>query len=161
VAGARPDGWCIQVAEREGDDGQLVLVRQGGLATSTTTVRTWRRGERQLHHIVDPATGQPARGRWRTVSVAAASALAANVASTAAIVRGADAIDRLTREGLAARLVASDGSVVTTPGWPGHSDRILLAERRCGATAASPTAASPTATSPTEETRIRTGGNLR
>jgi thiamine biosynthesis lipoprotein len=130
VAGRRADGWCIQVAEREGADGQLVLVRDGGLATSTTTVRTWRRNGRPMHHLVDPVTGQPADGPWRTASVAASSALAANVASTAAIVSGADAIDRLTRAGLAARLVARDGSIVTTPGWPGHArpaDQVLLA----------------------------------
>jgi thiamine biosynthesis lipoprotein len=118
VAGNRPDGWCIQVAEREGGDGQLVLVRHGGLATSTTTVRTWQRGDRPMHHIVDPSTGLPADGPWRSVSVAAPCALAANVASTAAIVRGADAADWLTRRGLAARLVAQDGAVHTTPGWP-------------------------------------------
>ena len=118
VAGARPDGWCIQVAERERADGQLVLVRHGGLATSTSTVRRWRRGARAMHHIVDPTTGLPADGPWRTASVAAPCALAANMASTAAIVRGKDAVDWLTRRGLAARLVAQDGSITTTPGWP-------------------------------------------
>jgi thiamine biosynthesis lipoprotein len=118
VAGARPDGWCIKVAEREDDDGQLVLVRHGGLVTSTTTIRTWQRAGRAMHHILDPATGLPADGPWRTVSVAAPCALAANVASTASIVRGAGALEWLTDRGLAARLVAQDGAVVTTAGWP-------------------------------------------
>jgi thiamine biosynthesis lipoprotein len=118
VGGDRPDGWCVNVAEREGSDGQLVLLRHGGLTTSTTTVRTWRRGGRTMHHIVDPRTGLPADGPWRTVSVAAPSALAANVAGTAAIVRGADAVEWLAGRGLAARLVRRDGSVTTTPGWP-------------------------------------------
>ena len=118
VAGDRPGGWCIQVAERAGGDGQLVTVRSGGLTTSTTTVRRWTRGGRPMHHIVDPATGLPADGPWRTVSVAASSAFAANVASTAAIVRGADAVAWLTGRGLAARLVGVDGSITATPGWP-------------------------------------------
>jgi FAD:protein FMN transferase len=118
VAGNRPDGWCIRVAEREGEDGQLVLVRHGGLATSTTTVRRWSRGGRAVHHIVDPRTGAPADGPWRTVSVAAPCALAANVASTAAIVLGESALDWLDGRGLAARLVALDGSVHTTVHWP-------------------------------------------
>ena len=124
VAGDRPDGWCINVAEREGADGQLVLVRHGGLATSTTTVRAWQRAGRRMHHIVDPRTGLPAVGEWRTVSVAAPRALTANVASTRSIVRGADAVEWLTRRGLAARLVAQDGSVTTTPGWPGVLPRV-------------------------------------
>jgi FAD:protein FMN transferase len=118
VAGNRPDGWCVRVAEREGEDGQLVLVRHGGLATSTTTVRRWNRGGRTVHHIVDPRTGAPADGPWRTVSVAAPCALAANVASTAAIVLGEAALDWLDGRGLAARLVARDGSVHTTVHWP-------------------------------------------
>lgn len=118
VAGSPPGGWCVRVAEREGEEGQLVLLRHGGLATSTTTVRTWRRGGVALHHIVDPATGRPAAGPWRTATVAAPCALAANVASTAAIVLGEAALGWLTARGLAARLVARDGAVTATAGWP-------------------------------------------
>ncbi|MCU1656466.1 MAG: thiamine biosynthesis protein [Pseudonocardiales bacterium] len=118
VAGNRPDGWCLEVAERQGAEGQLVLVRGGGLTTSTTTIRRWRRGGQTMHHIVDPRTGQPIDGPWRTASVYAPSALAANTASTAAIVLGDRALDWLTTRGLAARLVAQDGSVVTTGDWP-------------------------------------------
>jgi thiamine biosynthesis lipoprotein len=118
VAGPNPAGWRVQVAEREGAAGQLVQLRNGGLATSTTTVRRWRRAGRTMHHIVDPATGLPADGPWRTVSVAAPTALAANVASTAALVRGTDAPDWLTEHGLAARLIRRDGTVLSTVGWP-------------------------------------------
>jgi thiamine biosynthesis lipoprotein len=118
TAGGAADGWCIQVAEREGGDGQLVLVRNGGLATSSTIVRTWRRGGQLMHHILDPRTGRPADGPWRTVSVAAPCALAANVASTAAIVMGGSATAWLEARGLAARLVHRDGSVTATDGWP-------------------------------------------
>ncbi|MCW2496145.1 FAD:protein FMN transferase [Jatrophihabitans sp.] len=118
VAGHRPDGWCIEVAEREGGTGQLLLLRHGGLVTSTTTVRHWQRGGQPLHHIVDPRTGAPADGPWRTVSVSAPRALAANVASTAAIVLGDAALPWLTDRGIAARLVARDAAVTTTAGWP-------------------------------------------
>ena len=118
VAVAGPHAWCIQVAEYEGGNGQQLLVRRGGVATSTTTLRTWRRGSEQLHHILDPRTSRPTNGPWRTATVAAESALDANGASTAAIVLGADAIDWLESEQLAARLVAHDGAVVTTKPWP-------------------------------------------
>jgi thiamine biosynthesis lipoprotein len=118
VAGERPDGWCVRVAERDGSDGPLVLLRSGGLATSTTTIRRWRRGGYEMHHIVDPRTGSSATGPWRTASVSADSALAANTASTAAIVRGDAALDWLTERGFAARLVDHDGAVTTTAGWP-------------------------------------------
>ena len=122
VAGMRPGGWRIDVAEREGGAGDQVVLHRGALATSTTTVRQWRRGSDDLHHIVDPRTGAPARGCWRTVSVYAPTALQANTASTAAIVRGDDAVAWLEGRGLAARLVHCDGHVVTTAGWPHRRD---------------------------------------
>ena len=123
TAGPAPSGgWVVRVTDdhRAGPDadGQSVTVSGGGLATSSTTVRRWRRGGRALHHIVDPATGEPAAPVWRTVSVAAASCVDANTASTAAIVRGASAPRWLESLGLPARLVAPDGSVVTVGAWP-------------------------------------------
>ncbi|MGH8960521.1 MAG: FAD:protein FMN transferase [Jatrophihabitantaceae bacterium] len=118
VAGNRPQGWCIDVAERAGDTGQHVLVRHGGMATSTTVIRRWRRGGAAVHHIVDPRTGRPAAGPWRTVSVYAPCALAANTASTAGIVLGADALGWFAARNLAARFVAVDGVVTTVGGWP-------------------------------------------
>jgi thiamine biosynthesis lipoprotein len=118
VAGARAHGWRVRVAEQAGGAGQLVSLRAGGLATSTTTVRRWRRAEQIVHHIVDPRTGAPTRGTWRTASVAAVDAVHANAASTAAIVLGADAVPWLEEHGYAARLVAGDGSVHLTAGWP-------------------------------------------
>ena len=69
-----------------------------------------------------PATGRPARTCWRTVSVAAASCVGANIATTAAILRGERAIPWLEGLGLPARLVRHDGTVVTVAGWPRDSE---------------------------------------
>jgi FAD:protein FMN transferase len=118
IAGRRPTGWPVHVAEREGGAGQVVVLAHGGLATSTTMVRRWRRGGEDVHHIVDPGTGRPVDGPWRTASVYAPTALAANTASIAALVLGDTAVAWLTRRRLAARLVGVDGAVHTTPGWP-------------------------------------------
>jgi FAD:protein FMN transferase len=123
VAGpAPPDGWRVRVTDDHAAPasapGQTVTIRTGGLATSSTTVRAWKVGGQQVHHIIDPATGEPARSCWRTVSVAAGSCADANIASTAAIIRGAAAPGWLHDVGLPARLVRQDGSVETTAGWP-------------------------------------------
>jgi thiamine biosynthesis lipoprotein len=118
VAGERPGGWCVRVAEREGGEGELIVLREGGITTSTTTIRAWRWDGRSVHHLLDPATGEPTAGPWRTATVAAPTALAANAASTAAIVRGDQALTDLARRGLAARLVGVDTRIATTPGWP-------------------------------------------
>lgn len=127
VAGQPPAGdWRIRVTDDHAAPswapGQTVAIRSGGLATSSTTVRTWTRGGQQVHHIVNPATGAPAASCWRTVSVAAGTCTDANTASTAAIIRGAAAPAWLHSLGLPARLVRHDGSVVTTAGWPGRDD---------------------------------------
>lgn len=123
VAGPPPEGgWRIGV----GDDHEraltepdlVVAVTAGGLATSSTVRRAWRRAGRMLHHIVDPRTGYVPAPLWRTVSVAAATCVDANTASTAAVVLGADAPTWLAERLLPARLVDVDGQVTTTPGWP-------------------------------------------
>jgi thiamine biosynthesis lipoprotein len=117
-----PGGWQVRVTDdhRAAPDapGQTVTVAEGGLATSSTTVRQWSDGERELHHIMHPGTGRPVNSCWRTVSVAAATCVDANTASTAAIVRGPEARWWLTQLGLPARLVRHDGSVHTVAGWP-------------------------------------------
>ena len=123
TAGPAPaGGWIVHVTDdhRAGTEaeGQSVTVSGGGLATSSTSVRRWRRGGRPIHHIVDPATGEPAAPVWRTVSVAAASCVDANTASTASIVRGASAPRWLESLGLPARLVDPSGGVVTVGAWP-------------------------------------------
>jgi thiamine biosynthesis lipoprotein len=123
VAGPAPGGgWQVRVTDDHAAGpeapGQTVTIADGGLATSSITVRTWASGGEQVHHIIDPATGRPASPYWRTVSVAAGTCVDANTASTAAIVRGAAARDWLNGAGLPARLVRPDGTAVSTAGWP-------------------------------------------
>jgi thiamine biosynthesis lipoprotein len=117
-----PGGWSIQASEDSAAEvaeaEESVSIQSGGLATSGTTVRTWRRGTTVLHHIIDPATGLPAQSRWRTATVAGASCVDANIASTAAIVLGDRAPTWLESQGLAARLVDRDGKVHRLAGWP-------------------------------------------
>jgi thiamine biosynthesis lipoprotein len=96
----------------------VVAIRSGGLATSSTAARRWRRGGDVLHHILDPRSGMPAAPVWRTVSVAAATCTDANTASTAAIIRGESAPAWLAGLGVAARLVTESGAVRTLGGWP-------------------------------------------
>jgi thiamine biosynthesis lipoprotein len=123
LAGPAPaGGWPIRVTDDHRSaataEGQTIALAGGGLATSSTTVRRWRAGDAELHHIVDPRTGAPAAEVWKTVSVAAGTCVEANSASTAAIVRGEKAVAWLERAGLPARLVRRDGATTYTCGWP-------------------------------------------
>ncbi|MGZ4392034.1 MAG: FAD:protein FMN transferase [Gaiellaceae bacterium] len=123
VAGPPPrGGWPVRIADdhRASLDGPgpVVSLESGGLATSTVTVRRWRVGEDELHHILDPHTGRPAASCWRTVSVAAASCVDANTASTAAVLLGEAAPAWLAERRLPARLVAVSGEALCIGGWP-------------------------------------------
>jgi thiamine biosynthesis lipoprotein len=130
VAGEPPaGGWLVQVSEdsrapiQEGEE--TVSVASGAIATSSTTVRRWARGGVVLHHIIDPATGLPVDGPWRTATVAAITCVDANIASTAAIVMGDAAPAWLERHGLAARLVDRQGRVRRVGSWPIPADSKL------------------------------------
>ena len=104
---------------------QQIRLARGGLATSSSTCRRWVRAGQVMHHIIDPRTGMPADGPWRTVTVAAASCAEANAAATAAIVAGAHAPAWLADQGLPARLIGHDGQITRTGGWPEAEDGLV------------------------------------
>jgi thiamine biosynthesis lipoprotein len=137
LAGLPPSpGWRVRVTDdhRAGVDapGQWITLRSGGLASSSTTVRRWQTESGPAHHLLDPATARPASSCWRTVSVAAASCLDANIASTAAIVRGERAAAWLQSLGLPSRLVSVDGGVLHVAGWPSTGDDLAPAPPPAG-----------------------------
>jgi thiamine biosynthesis lipoprotein len=141
IAGQPPDhGWLVGIVDNRGFDGvegpaaprhdtssrslsppchdAVVTIRDGGLATSSTKVRAWSRGSARLHHIIEPSTGMPVGSCWRTVSVAAATCVDANTASTAAIIRAERAPGWLASQRLPARLAGHGGEIVMVAGWP-------------------------------------------
>lgn len=71
-------GWPVGLA------GVTVLLRDRGAATSSVRRRRW--GE--LHHLIDPRTGEPARTGLEEVSVIAANGLEAEVVAKTALLLG-------------------------------------------------------------------------
>ncbi|MFG1624770.1 FAD:protein FMN transferase [Kribbella sp. NPDC049227] len=122
AAGDPVKPWVITVAERAGDPGVLVTLAHGGLTTSTRTVRRWQTPTGYAHHLIDPRTGKPADGQWRTASVWAPTAVRANTFSTALVATGEAALGRLTLAGHPARLIDDIGEVTELSGWPASSE---------------------------------------
>ncbi len=120
VAGRKTVPWQIHVSEVAGGVGEQIGLAHGGLATSSTAARTWNTPAGTAHHIIDPRTGRPADGPWRTATVWARSAVDANTASTAAIILGSDAEAYLTELDLPARLVDHESRVRTVGAWPAN-----------------------------------------
>jgi thiamine biosynthesis lipoprotein len=123
TAGRAPaGGWRVRVTDDHRNDasapGQTVAIHSGGLATSSTTVRRWSHAGHTMHHLIDPASGSPVESCWQAVSVVAANCAQANIAATASIVRGEEALEWLRAHRLPARLQRHDGRVATIGGWP-------------------------------------------
>jgi thiamine biosynthesis lipoprotein len=123
TAGPAPaGGWRVRVhgdpARPDEPAGTIVLPAGAAVATSGTLHRTWRHGGQVLHHIVDPRTGTSAATPWRTATAVAVSCVQANTLTMGALVRGDGAARWLNGLGAPARLVTTDGAVVTVGAWP-------------------------------------------
>ncbi len=108
ISGPRPLGrrWPVAVDVPSG----LLTVELdgGGLATSGRDRRHWRRNGQDRHHLIDPRTLRPAEGGPLSVTVAAATATAAEVLAKALFL--ADDAEREAKlAGLAAVIVPNDG----------------------------------------------------
>ncbi|CAN5418714.1 FAD:protein FMN transferase [soil metagenome] len=102
---------------------EQVLLHGGGMATSSTRLRRWRQAGVTRHHLLDPRTGMPVPEVWATATVTGPTCVAANTASTAAIVLGEAAPAWLATLGTPARLTRPDGRVVLLGDWPSEHRR--------------------------------------
>lgn len=112
--------WVIGVAETLTITGRepRITLEDGAVATSSNEVRTWRRGNRVVGHIIDPRTGDSAASPYAAVSVIDADCVGANAFATAALLWGEDAGWHIAQAGRSARLVRHDGSVEIVGAWP-------------------------------------------
>ena len=123
VWGDPPQGgpWRVDIADPRAHEqvvGTLEL-RSGGVATSGRDTRRFGTG-RRLHHLIDPATGEPAAAGPLSVTVVAASATEAESCATAlgiSTVNGARDL-LATRPDVAALLVPRVGEPVAIGALP-------------------------------------------
>ena len=92
---------------------QLLMVGQGGVATSGRDYRRWQRNGVWQHHIIDPRTGLPAKTDVLSATVVASTTSEAEAAAKAALILGSDAgLDWLeAHPSCAGLLVLEDGQV--------------------------------------------------
>ena len=120
------DSWLVGVAdprERERDLAVVGLTSPGGswvvgLATSGTSVHRWDHEQGPAHHVIDPATWQPASTDVVQATVLASSArLAEGFAKVAVIVGAAAAFELASRAGIHGLLIlTSGGDLRASPG---------------------------------------------
>jgi thiamine biosynthesis lipoprotein len=114
---ATRDGvWTVAL---ETPDGPLALElsESCALATSGRDSRRWRRAGRDLHHIIDPATGEPSSTDLLRVTVVARDAVDAEVTAKALFLAGSEAASREADElAIPAVLVTEPGRTITAGG---------------------------------------------
>ena len=109
IRGVPAEGaWPIAVC----DDLTLGLQR-GGVATSGTEHRRWRRGGVERHHLIDPATGRPAVSDIVQVTAIGADAVDAEVLATSLFLGGSE---EAAAADLPAVVLTSDGRRLVTGG---------------------------------------------
>jgi thiamine biosynthesis lipoprotein len=111
--GPEGEGWLVDVESPFGGDPVAVLrVLDVGVATSSTRIRSWTVGERHVHHLIDPRTGQPAESDLASVTVVGPDSALAEVWSKSLFVLGRGAIRaEADRRGLAVLWVDTRGHV--------------------------------------------------
>jgi thiamine biosynthesis lipoprotein len=94
-----------------------VRLTRGALATSGSSGRTWLRGGRRRHHLIDPRTGLPADSPWEQVTVCGSTCLTADVAAKAAFLAGDAGPDWLDERELPGRFLTHDGEEFVNDAW--------------------------------------------
>jgi thiamine biosynthesis lipoprotein len=114
-----PEGgpWRIGIEDPAGGTEPLAVIAVNNLAVATSSVRRrrWRAGNRIVHHLIDPVTGEPGGEGLLAVTVAGSDPAWSEVWSKTLFLEGRAGIAELARRrGLAAWWVADDGSLEMT-----------------------------------------------
>jgi thiamine biosynthesis lipoprotein len=117
--GEPPEGgpWLIAIEDPRGLAQPLAVlaVNDGAVATSSVRRRRWRSGDRTVHHLIDPRTGEPGGPGLLSVTVAGRDPAWSEVWSKALFLEGSAGIAALARQrGLAAWWVGEVGGLELT-----------------------------------------------
>ncbi len=118
VWGEAPDGraWHIGIEDPHAPEQDALVVdvpagSRAGIATSGTHRRLWLAGGRQMHHLIDPRTGQPALGAVQSVTALAGTVTAAEIAAKAVLLAAVEPRNSDLFGAAAAVLISANGHV--------------------------------------------------
>lgn len=116
VSGPQADGtaWPIGVTDPEGKTVEMLMLSEGGVATSGRDYRRWQQGDLCQHHILDPRTGQPAQTDVLTVTVIAPTTCEAEMVAKVVLILGSrDGLRWLeAHPSFAGLLILEDGRIL-------------------------------------------------
>jgi thiamine biosynthesis lipoprotein len=117
VSGTAPRGgpWTIAVPHPHDGQAATLQLTEGAAATSSPLQRAWQAGGRPAHHLIHPHTSRPAQTDITQVTVVAAEAWRAEVATKATFLAGLpDALTLATHLGTEALVIDQDGGLHLT-----------------------------------------------
>ena len=123
VSRGRPpdaDAWAVGIEDPAGGAVHLAAIvcspGRDAVATSSVRINHWRIRGRDVHHLLDPATGEPGGTGLRSVTVMGSDPAWAEVWSKVLFLAGSGAIAREARSGgIAAWWVDVSGVLAMTP----------------------------------------------
>ncbi len=110
--------WMVGIEDPlDAKEPAIVALQDAAICTSSVAVHRWRTAEgRDVHHLLDPRTGEPGGSGLAAVTVSAPDPAWAEIWSKTLFLEGAARIGgRARAEGLAAWWVRDDGSLEMTP----------------------------------------------
>ena len=103
----------------------VLTVNDGAVATSSVRRRQWRSGDRTVHHLIDPRTGEPGGSGLLAVTVAGQDPAWSEIWSKALFLAGESRIANEARQrGMAVWWIDEVGQLSMTPAaravttWP-------------------------------------------
>jgi thiamine biosynthesis lipoprotein len=135
VSGPMADGspWPIAITNPFAPEASLglVLLARGAVATSGRDYRRWTRGGVELHHIIDPRSGQPAQTDILSATIVAPDGPMAEMTAKMTLILGSQAgLAWLeARPTVAGLLVLEDGRILRSRRMDIYLDMISLPVR--------------------------------
>ena len=113
-----PAGWTVGVDDPFGGPPLTTLsLQEGAIATSSRLGRTWMRSGVLRHHLLEPATGQPASTRLAAVTVVAGRGWWAEVLAKAIFLAGpSGGVALLEQAGATGLLLDDNRRLIAAPG---------------------------------------------
>ncbi len=121
--GPEAQGWLVGVEdparrapERPAELAAVLRLADASCATSSVRIRTWQVDGHDVHHLIDPRTGESSRGGLSAVTVVHPDPAWAEVWSKSLLLLGRDGIRAgCDRHGLAALWITDDGLMDASP----------------------------------------------
>ncbi len=91
-------GWHVELEDPRDSSRSIarITLNHGAVATSSVAKRTWKQGEKNRHHLIDPRTGEPAQSNWLCATIIADDAVTAEVYAKALLIGTPAEVEKLT-----------------------------------------------------------------